>query len=252
LKKISSYQVYVSSVAIVTLALTFNAQSILRHFGFYRALYRQFPFYVPGTLRTFLEVLLILGALYIVHRLGPRRSLRELYLAGPVLPGLLFGFVVALPMLLGFALTRRPAPDLSLANVSFLAVFFPLAEEIQFRGYAIGQLYRRAGWSSWLAILFVAIFFGLGHIEKGQSFSQMAGLFLLTGLGGATFSWLLIKWQSLWVPFSIHMFMNLWWEVFSVSRTALGGWFPLALQIITAILAIMGTLYLKRPRRSLS
>ncbi len=187
-----------------------------------------------------------------VHRLGPRGSLRELYLAAPVLPGLLFGFVVALPMLLGFALTRLPAPNLSLANVSFLAVFFPLAEEIQFRGYAVGQLYRRAGWPSWLAILFVAILFGLGHIEKGQSFSEIAGLFLLTGLGGATFSWLLIKWESLWVPFAIHMFMNLWWEVFSVSRTALGGWFPLALQSITVILAILGTLYLKRPRRSIS
>ena len=252
MKKISSFQVYVSAVAIATLALTFNAQSILRYFGFYKALYRQFPSYVPGTLRTVLQVLLILVALYLVHRLGPRRSVRELYLAAPVLPGLLFGFVVALPMLLGFVLTRRPAAEISLANVFFLAVFYPLAEEIQFRGYAIGQLYRRAGLPSWFAILFVAIFFGLGHVEKGQSLSEIAGLFLLTGLGGATFSWLLIKWQSLWVPFALHMFMNLWWEAFSVSRTALGGWFPLALQILTAILAILGTLYLKRSRRSIS
>ncbi len=248
----SQNRFWVSSIAIFILALTLKSHFILGHLAFYRELYRRYPSFVPGALRSMAEILLIWGALYLVHRIGLSKSLRELYLNVQPWPGLLFGFVVSLPMLLGFALTRRPAPDLSPAHLFLMAVFYPMVEEVQSRGYAIGQLFRRAKWPAWLAILFVAVFTGIGHVGKGQSFREIAGLFALTGLGGATFSWLLVKWESLWFPFAVHMFMNLWWEIFSVSRTALGGWFPFALQSLTMILAIAGTLHFKKLRRPLS
>jgi len=37
--------------------------------------------------------------------------------------------------------------------------------------------------------------------------------------------------------------MNLWWELFSVSKTALGDWFPFTLQTGTVLLAILITLF---------
>jgi hypothetical protein len=52
-----------------------------------------------------------------------------------------------------------------------------------------------------------------------------------------------LHWQSLWYPFALHICMNLWWELFSVARSALGGWFPFALQLASIVLAILITLY---------
>ena len=64
----------------------------------------------------------------------------------------------------------------------------------------------------------------------------MAGLFFLTGAGGVTFAWLVYRWQNLWVG------MNLCWELFSVAKSAIGGWFPFMLQNLTMLLAIFITL----------
>ena len=45
-------------------------------------------------------------------------------------------------------------------------------------------------------------------------------------------------WGSLCFPFGVHLFGNLWWEVFNVSNTALGGWFAFGLQVAMILLAI--------------
>lgn len=71
-------------------------------------------------------------------------------------------------MLVGFALTRSIPPRLAASNLLFLTVFSPIVEELEFRGFGFWQLYRRARWPFWLAILPPAILFALGHIEKGQ------------------------------------------------------------------------------------
>jgi membrane protease YdiL (CAAX protease family) len=83
--------------------------------------------------------------------------------------------------------------------------------------------------------------FGYVHVEQGQSKLEMLGLFLLTGLGGVVFAWLAYKWKSLWVAVALHICMNLWWDVFSVSGNAIGGWLPFALQTLTIIIAVAGT-----------
>jgi hypothetical protein len=74
----------------------------------------------------------------------------------------------------------------------------------------------------------------------------MVGIFLITGTGAGVFSWLLKEWQNLWIPIGLHIGMNLWWEVFSVGATALGGWFPFALQTASVLLAIALTIGAKR------
>lgn len=122
-----------------------------------------------------------------------------------------------------------------------MTVFSPFVEELEFRGFGFWQLYRRARWPFWLAITPPAVLFALGHVEKGQGWEEVAGIFLLTGTGSAVFSWLLKQWQSLWAPFALHFCMNLWWEILSVSNTAVGGWFPFTLQSTSTLLAILFT-----------
>jgi membrane protease YdiL (CAAX protease family) len=112
---------------------------------------------------------------------------------------------------------------------------------------AFRLLYEREGWSWWTAAGVVAAITGAAHVNQAHTLIEVLGLFALTGLGGFLFSWLMARWQSIWFPFALHMFMNLWWEIFSVSRTALGGWFPLALQLACVAAAIFITL-MQTPR----
>jgi membrane protease YdiL (CAAX protease family) len=111
--------------------------------------------------------------------------------------------------------------------VAHLCVLSPLAEEVLFRGYAFRQLYRRAGWRFLPAVLVTAAVFAIGHVI-GQSRQwdavQLLGTLAITGIGGLLFAWVLIRWDdNLWVPISVHVFFNLWWELFAVDQGPVGG-----------------------------
>ena len=124
----------------------------------------------------------------------------------------------------------------------FLTLFSPIVEEIEYRGFGVRQLQRGTGWPFWMVVWPSALLFGWGHVEQGQNWKEMAGIFLLVGTGGVVFAWLLARWQNLWFPIMLHIAMNLWWELFSVARTAIGGWLPFVLQTLTVVLAIAVTL----------
>ena len=148
-------------------------------------------------------------------------------------------------MLIGFAVTRSLTPHIQLIPLLFLTVLSPLVEEIEFRGFGVIQLQRGTGWSFWVVVWPSALLFGYVHIEQGQSVQEMSEIFLLLVAGGVTFAWLAYRWQNLWVAVALHICMNLWWEVFSVAKSAIGGWFPLMLQSVTMLLAIIITLLWK-------
>lgn len=193
-----------------------------------------------------LGALLCCLAIGAMHRVGLPGIIRELGLAAPILRALAFAFLAPAPLRAGFALARKATPGLSLPSLLFLTVFSPFVEELEFRGFGFWQLHRRARWPLWLAILPPAVLFGLGHVEKGQGWEEVTGIFLLTGTGSAVFSWVLDEWRSLWAPWGLHCLTNLSWEIFGVSNTGLGGWLPFALQTTTVALAILLTLVAKR------
>lgn len=72
---------------------------------------------------------------------------------------------------------------------------------------------------------------------------------MLLFCGALIFAWMLVEWDSLWVPFALHACMNMWWALFSVSRNVVGGWFPFTLQQLTMLLVIVAT-YRKRLQRT--
>lgn len=232
----------VAIVVLVVLTVVNYFHEILAKLGPYRALHRSYPFYVAESLDKIGGVLLCCLAVYLLYRFSIAAVFREFRLDASVLRGFGFALVASSPTLVGFALTRRITPGLSAPSLLFLTVFSPIAEELEYRAFGFLQLYRRVRWAFWLAILPPAVLFGLGHIEKGQNWQEMAGIFCLTGTGAAVFSWLLKEWDNLWIPIGLHVCMNLWWEIFSVAKTAIGGWFPFALQSATILLAIALTI----------
>ena len=65
----------------------------------------------------------------------------------------------------------------------------------------------------------------------------------VTGLGSVFGCWVFMRWQdNLWTVVGLHSLMNLWWEVFAVDGTALGGWLANAARLLTVFLAIILTI----------
>ncbi len=233
------------SIALITGAVLIIASythEIISRAPQYRWLQSHRPFYVAESLDKIGGAAVCVLAVWLMYRTGLRGISRELGLSAPVFLAIAFALVASSPMLIGFAITRSLTPHIEILPLLFLTVLSPLVEEIEFRGFGVRQLQRGTGWPFWVAVWPSALLFGLGHVEQGQSLQEMAGLFFLTGAGGVTFAWLVYRWQNLWVAVALHICMNLWWELFSVAKTAIGGWFPFALQNLTMLLAIFVTL----------
>jgi membrane protease YdiL (CAAX protease family) len=238
----------IALLTVVTLTIAAYAHEILSYLSAYRELHSHHPFYIAESIDKVGGATICFLAVWLIHRIGLRAISHELGLSPPLLPAVGFALLVSSPMLIGFAITRTFTPHIEVLPLLFLTVLSPLVEEIEFRGFGVRQLQRGTGWPFWVAVWPSALLFGFGHIEQGQSWQEMAGLFMLTGVGGVMFAWLVYRWENLWVPVALHICMNLWWELFSVAKTAIGGWFPFALQTLTVVLAILVTLYWTRSR----
>jgi membrane protease YdiL (CAAX protease family) len=238
----------IAAITVAVLILASYTHEIISRVPRYEWLHSHRPFYVAESLDKIGGTAMCLLAVWWMYRKGPLGISRELGLSAPVLPAIAFALVASLPMLIGFAITRSLTPHIEILPLLFLTILSPLVEEIEFRGFGVRQLQRGTGWSFWVAVWPSALLFGLGHVEQGQSLREMAGLFFLTGAGGVAFAWLVYRWQNLWVAVVLHICMNLWWELFSISKTAIGGWFPFTMQNLTMLLAIFITLYRTRSR----
>ena len=238
----------IAAVTLAVLIVVNYAHEILSSFSPYRDLHRTHPFYFAESLDKIGGLILCFLAVWLMRRTGFRGVCHELGLLNTTIAPTAFGVGVSLPMLVGFAITRRVTPHIELLPLLFLSVFSPIVEEIEFRGFGVRQLQRGTGWPFWTVVWPSAVLSGYGHLEQGQSSMEMVSLFLLTGTGGVVFAWLVYRWQSLWVAVALHICMNLWWDVFSVSSNAMSSWLPFALQTLTIIIAIVGTLYLTKPR----
>jgi membrane protease YdiL (CAAX protease family) len=124
------------------------------------------------------------------------------------------------------------------------AFIAPFAEEVLFRGFMFRQLYRRARLGFWISALLPSALFAAAHLYQSRNLGEMVGILAVTGLGGIGFCWVFMRWQdNLWAVFGLHALMNLWWEVFAVDDTALGGWLANGARLLTIALAILLTIY---------
>jgi membrane protease YdiL (CAAX protease family) len=231
-----------SVVILSVLLLAFEVERLLVLVPGYREMFDAWGFAVPRSLRSLVEIALVLLAVCCLQRIGLRRGLRELGFEGPVLPALGFAFLAISPMALVFAMAYPLAATFRPFEVFYLAVLSPIAEEAVFRGFAVGQLLRRAGWPLAAAVLLPAALFGYGHARDSDSLAAWLGLFALTGVGAVAFAWLFLRWRTLAAPIGLHVGMNLCWNIWQVGESALAGWVPFALQATVIVLAIVLTL----------
>jgi membrane protease YdiL (CAAX protease family) len=182
--------------------------------------------------------------LFITHK--PGEILNSLGLRYGFFKGFLIALIVTLPMLIGYSIFLKFNEDLSINWIFIGSIFAALFEEIYFRGILFGQVFRftRIGFIPSVAI--GALIFALGHLWQSTDVSVLTGIFIITFLGAGLFAWLYIEWDNnLWVPIGLHLFMNLYWELFS-GTNALGGKYENMFRIITIISVIAGTLLYKK------
>lgn len=162
--------------------------------------------------------------------------------------GALWAFIFNLPMLVGYAVVFELDPEFSWLKAATsgaaAAAFF---EELYYRAFLFGQLYRYTRLGFLPAILLGALIFALSHLYQSNDPATLIGIFMTTFLGAFLFAWVYVEWNfNLWVPICLHFFMNLFWMIFSAGDNAFGGWYANIFRIITIALTIIGTILYKR------
>lgn len=238
-------------IAIVVFLAAYNVRLFLFRIGAFDAFYRAHSWEVGETIWKTLWIAIAAIGVIIAHRVGIIGSLRELGLARTAGWPLAAAFIATLPMLVAFAATFPINPEFDWLRLWMTGIVSPISEEVLFRGYLFRQLYERARWPFWLAVLANIVPFAWGHLnqgaEAGMGIRGYLLVLLFTGGGAALFSWLLVRWKfNLWFAIGMHALMNVWWYVFAVDETAIGGRVANVARIVTYLLAIGLTLYAGR------
>ncbi|NMH29546.1 CPBP family intramembrane glutamic endopeptidase [Flavobacterium silvaticum] len=176
-------------------------------------------------------------------------ALKSLGLGTDFWKGAGFALLFALPMLLGgyFFFNFKPIENWeNLVGKTACAGFF---EELYFRGFLFGLLFRNTRLGFMPSVVFAALLFASGHLWQSNDLMESVGIFGVTFMGGVLFAWLFAEWNfNLWLPVFLHAFMNLAWELFAMDETALGGMYANIFRGLTIALAIIFTLRYKKHR----
>lgn len=195
--------------------------------------------------------LYLLAPLAVAARLcGRRRMLSTLGLGGSLREALVLAAGCSAIVLIGIAVTSAPAPlDRLPLDLMRSALLPGIAEELLFRAFLFGFLYRFAGWGFLPAALLSALVFGLEHVYQGGDAMQALGIAVLTGIGGLWWSWLLVEWRwNLWVPIAFHVLLNGYWTAFDVADNALGSAMTVGLRLVCIALSVVVTVIVARRR----
>lgn len=208
---------------------------------------RFMPWRVILAIRNTLEVAFSILGVSLAHRQGVKFAVRELGMTAPIKPALVFAAIASAPMLLAFAIGFAINREMTFLSVAVGCFIAPFAEEVLFRGYLFKQLYQRAKMGFWLSALIPSVLFAAGHAYQSTHIGELAGILAITSVGSVLLCWLFQRWNyNLWVIVALHSAMNLWWEVFAVDDTALGGWLANGARFTTVAIAILLTIFKDR------
>lgn len=187
----------------------------------------------------------MVAVLFLLHT--PNKVLESMGISTGFLRGLAVALICTLPMLLGYAGVFQFNTELTWTKIFTGAICAALFEELFFRGFLFGQIFRYTRFGFFPVIIFGAILFAIGHLYQSQDPGTLVGIFLTTFLGAGLFAWVFVEWDfNLWVAIWLHLLMNLYWMLFSAGENALGGVYSNVFRVLTITLVIVGTIVYKR------
>jgi membrane protease YdiL (CAAX protease family) len=171
---------------------------------------------------------------------------KNLGLSHQLLAPIILAFLFTLPMLLGGFIFYDISSNISMQNILAGSIVIGFIEELFFRGFLFGQLFRHTRLGFIPSIIFGALLFASGHLYQSQDMNELIGIFAVTFMGAILFAWLYVEWEyNLWVPIFLHALMNLYWDIFEMNDTALGGLIPNVIRAMTIGIAIGITILYK-------
>ncbi|MTI87953.1 MAG: CPBP family intramembrane metalloprotease [Balneolaceae bacterium] len=192
----------------------------------------------------------LLGFVYWTEKFA---SFKILGLNRSIGKALLFSLLFTSPMFIGYGIISDFNISLETGEFWRGNVFAAFFEELYYRAFLFGLLYRKTRLGFIPSLIASALIFASLHLYQSNDFATLTGVFITTFLGGAFFAWLYVEWDfNLWVPIGMHFFMNLSWTIFSISDNAFGDGAANLFRILTIIAAIVGTIiYKKRNQQSM-
>jgi len=185
--------------------------------------------------------------LFLMHK--KELFFESLGLKGNFKTAFFFTLIVTSPMLIGNIIGYQINPELKFETILINAIFTAFIEELFYRAYLFGQIFRYTKIGFLPTIFFGALIFAFGHLYQSDDFILMIGIFITTFIGAILFAWVYVEWNyNLWVPIFLHLFMNLFWIVFLVSSNALGNAYANIFRVITILLVFILTVIYKKKK----
>lgn len=191
-------------------------------------------------------------ATLIIHQ--PKSFLGIMGLKRNVLTALLFAILCVLPMLIGYSFVFKFNSGITLKNIVVGVIAAAFFEELYFRGFLFGQLFRFTKLGFVLSLMIPSVIFASAHLYQSHEISTIVGIFITTFFGSALFAWTYIEWDNnLWIPIFLHLLMNLSWMLFAAGDNAFGGLYANIFRVLTIGTVVLGTiLYKKKKQRALA
>ncbi len=237
--------------SVVTVITVFTAIGVL---GFkllwmidgYRSMVKSWTYDAQYLVHPLMRMVLVVIGVLLVYRMArpDDRASMGLAVGCPnAIKGLGLGFVCTLPMLLLGLMSESFTP--TRYEIMYTAMMPGITEEIFYRAFMFGLLVQVARCPMWPTAIITGLVFGLAHVDitpdQGQTIlGQLGPWIAMIGLGGFMYAWL--YWESgwnLWVVIALHIGMNLWWDMFDLTMTPLGGWGATIARILSVGLAVL-------------
>src|SRR5690554_6370979 len=148
---------------------------------------------------------------------------KSLGLSSSISTALWTSLLFTLPMFIGDLLLFKFKQDIDIENLISGTIVAGFMEELYFRGFLFGQLFRKSNLGFIPSIIFGALIFAFGHLYLSQDVGELIGTFLLTFSGAVFFGWLYAESSyNSWVPIFRHTLMNIPLSLLKVDNSALG------------------------------
>lgn len=182
--------------------------------------------------------------------LSKRNILDVFSLNKSIIKGFFLALIGTLPMLIGYLIHFRLISTINFESLFINTVSSAFFEEVIFRAFLIGILYRftRLGFLS--SALLGSLLFAQVHLYQSQDITELAEIFAITFLGSLFFAWVYFESEyNLWTAIFLHFFMNLYWEIFNVSENVSGNLYGNLYKILSIIVMIAVVIYFKRKNK---
>ncbi|MCT2563063.1 CPBP family intramembrane glutamic endopeptidase [Chryseobacterium herbae] len=179
--------------------------------------------------------------------LFPKKNMADLFsINKSVLKGFNLAFIGTLPMLAGYLINFSLTDRIDIQSLFINTISSAFFEELIFRAFLIGILYRFSRLGFITSALFGSFLFAQVHLYQGSTGTEIIEIFLITFFGSVFFSWVYFEMDfNLWAAIFLHILMNLYWEIFNVSENVSGNLYGNSFKILSILLIIAIIIYRK-------